>query len=497
MFTPTDEQAEAADHFTAGHHLALQAGAGTGKTSTLALLARSTTRRGRYFAYNRAIAQEAATRFPPNVTCRTAHSLAYAALGHRYKRRLGAPRRPAWQTGQDLGITKPVRAAGHTLMPTTLSNTVLRTVTRFCHSADTELADHHIPQLRGLDSPAAHGELVGIVIPYARKAWADLQNPDTGAVRFDPDHFLKIWSLTNPTIHTDFLLLDEAQDTNPVLEHIFNNQRHHAQLVMVGDSAQAIYHWRGAKDVMTTFDGTHLALSQSFRFGPALAAEANRWLTLADAPLRLTGSTTTSTTLGPLTRPDAILCRTNVGAMQQVMNHLDAGTRVALVGGGDSLRALALAAQQLQQGRRTGHPELVLFPTWGAVQDYAAHDPSGRDLQPLVDLVDDHGTDAILNAVARLSEEPHAEITISTAHKAKGREWGRVKIAGDFLPPADTDEHDPHGQPIPGPVDSGEARLAYVAVTRARTCLDTGGLAWIDLYPRDGTRPTSSVPSPA
>ncbi|MGW4049538.1 UvrD-helicase domain-containing protein [Streptomyces sp. NPDC004779] len=483
MFTPTDEQAEAADQFTTGRHMALQAGAGTGKTSTLDLLARSTTRRGRYFAYNRAIAQEAATRFPPNVTCRTAHSLAYAALGHRYKRRLDAPRRPAWQTGQDLGITKPVRAAGHTLMPTTLSNTVLKTVTRFCHTADPELADHHVPQLRGLDSPQAHGELARIVIPYARKAWADLQNPDTGAVRFDPDHFLKIWSLTNPTIHADFLLLDEAQDTNPVVEHIFNSQRHHAQLVMVGDSAQAIYHWRGAKDVMTTFDGTHLTLSRSFRFGPALAEEANRWLTLADAPLRLTGSTTNPTSLGPLTHPDAILCRTNVGAMKQVMNRLAAGTRVALVGGGDSLRALALAARQLQEGHPTSHPELVLFPTWGALQDYAAHDPSGRDLQPLVDLVDNHGTDAILNAVSRLSCEPDAEITISTTHKAKGREWLRVKIADDFPPPADTDEQDQHGQPIPGPVDPGEARLAYVAVTRARRRLDIGGLSWIDSRP--------------
>ncbi|MFE6383832.1 UvrD-helicase domain-containing protein [Streptomyces roseolus] len=482
MFTPTDEQAQAVDHFTAGHHMALQAGAGTGKTSTLDLLARSTRRRGRYFAYNRAIAQEAAARFPPNVTCRTAHSLAYAAIGHRYTRRLGAPRRPAWQTGQDLGITKPVRVAGHTLMPTTLSNTVLRTVTRFCHSADLDLTPHHVPPIRGLDDPEAHDDLAHTVIPYARKAWADLQNPDTGAVRFEPDHFLKIWSLTNPTIHADFLLLDEAQDTNPVVEHVFNSQRHRTQLVMVGDSAQAIYHWRGAKDVMTTFEGTHLTLSRSFRFGSAIAHEANRWLAIAEAPLRLTGASATAV-LGPLNRPDAILCRTNVGALKNVMTHLASGIRVALVGGGDSLRSLALAARQLQEGRPTSHPELVLFPTWGAVQDYAAHDPSGRDLQPLVDLVDDHGTDAILAAVTRLSHEAHAQVTISTAHKAKGREWQRVQIGDDFLPPKDTDEQDQQGQPVPGPVDLSEARLSYVAVTRARQHLDIGGLAWINDHP--------------
>ncbi|MEU2234047.1 UvrD-helicase domain-containing protein [Streptomyces vietnamensis] len=483
MFTPTDEQTQAADRFHAGDHLALQAGAGTGKTSTLALLAQSTRRRGRYIAYNRAIARDAATRFPSTVTCKTAHALAYAAIGHRYARRLDAPRRPAWRTGQDLGITKPVRIEGHDLAPTTLSNTVVKTVSRFCHSADTTLADHHVPPLRGLDSPTARTQLAGIVLPYARKAWDDLQHPQDGVVRFDPDHFLKIWSLTNPKIPADFLLLDEAQDTNPVVEHVFNAQRDHAQLVLVGDSAQAIYHWRGAKDIMTGFDGTHLTLSRSFRFGPRLAAEANRWLTIAGAPLRLTGTDTMPTELGPLTRPDAILCRTNVGAMKHVMNLLATGTPVALVGGGDSLRALALAARDLKHGRRTHHPELVLFPTWGTIQDYAAHDPSGRDLQPLVDLVDTHGTDAILTAVSRLTTEENAQVTISTAHKAKGREWACVQVADDFTPPKDTDQQDSQGRPIPGPIEDSEARLAYVAVTRARTHLDIGGLAWIDTHP--------------
>jgi superfamily II DNA or RNA helicase len=61
---PTDEQTAAADAFNAGQHLALQAGAGTGKTTTLTLLARTTKGRGRYLAYNRAIAQDARTRFP-------------------------------------------------------------------------------------------------------------------------------------------------------------------------------------------------------------------------------------------------------------------------------------------------------------------------------------------------------------------------------------------------------------------------------------------------
>src|SRR6185312_3463712 len=145
-----------------------------------------------------------------------------------------------------------------------------------------------------------------------------------------------------PKIPADFLLLDEAQDTNPVVEQVFTAQRGHAQLVMVGDSAQAIYGWRGARDVMTGFDGRQLALSHSFRFGPAIAGEANRWLTIADAPIRLTGSPHVSSRLQPLPgTPDAILCRTNGGAIAEILTLLADGRRVALAGRAAELQSLA------------------------------------------------------------------------------------------------------------------------------------------------------------
>ncbi|MYS24839.1 UvrD-like helicase C-terminal domain-containing protein [Streptomyces sp. DvalAA-14] len=182
-----------------------------------------------------------------------------------------------------------------------------------------------------------------------------------------------------------------------------------------------------------------------------------------------------------------VLCRTNAGAMTEVLHLLEAGYCTALVGGGGPLRALALAANDLKEGRRTDHPELVLFPSWGAVQDYAAHDPAGGDLQPLVDLVARHGTEAILTAVSQLHDEQGAQVTVSTAHKAKGREWTRVRIADDFPQPKDTDQRDANGNPVPTAIDDADARLAYVAITRARHNFDRGGLAWIDHHP-DGAR---------
>lgn len=72
---------------------------------------------------------------------------------------------------------------------------------------------------------------------------------------------------------------------------------------------------------------------------------------------------------------------------------------------------------------------------------------------------------------------------MSTAHKAKGREWARVRIAPDFTPRPDSDDIDATGCPVPGAIDEAEARLAYVAVTRVRRHLDPSGLAWVSQHP--------------
>lgn len=56
-------------------------------------------------------------------------------------------------------------------------------------------------------------------------------------------------------------------------------------------------------------------------------------------------------------------------------------------------------------------------------------------------------------------------------------------VEAEAPPPPDSDQHDDRGRAIPEPVSETDARLAYVAVTRARRRLDLGGLAWIDDFP--------------
>ncbi|ORB76398.1 DNA helicase, partial [Mycobacterium timonense] len=110
-------------------------------------------------------------------------------------------------------------------------------------------------------------------------------------------------------------------------------------------------------------------LSQSGRGGPAIADEANRWLSQIDTPLRLTGNPAIASELVDLDAPKAVLCRTNAEAMKRVMDLLAADRRVALAGGGADIRRLAQAAADLKSGRRTSHPELYVFATWGALQE--------------------------------------------------------------------------------------------------------------------------------
>lgn len=394
---PTPEQEAAVAAFRRGDDLVLQAGAGTGKTTTLTMLGKATRWQGRYLAFNKAIADEAERKFGGNVRCATAHKLAFKAVGHRFAERMNRPRMSTVKLAQLLGITMEVTIGARKLKPMSLCSIAREAVLQFCYSADDVLARRHVRWQKGITAEHEHDQLTDLVLPIAERMWADLQAPDRGKVPFKHDHYLKMWALTRPRIYGEFLLLDEAQDTNPAVEQVFLAQGAHAQLVMVGDSAQAIYGWRGARDVMTGFDGRQLALSHSFRFGAAIAGEANRWLAIAGAPIRLPGSPHVTSRLQPLTgTPDAILCRTNGGAIAEILTLLADGRRVALAGRAEQLKDLAEGAQKLQAGQRTDHRDLVLFSTWGEVQDYVEWDPDGRDLVAFVDVIDEHGVDVVL-----------------------------------------------------------------------------------------------------
>lgn len=478
--SPTWEQMKVLDEGRTGSDMVIEAGAGTGKTSTLLMLANDNDhRRGVYLAYNAATAREARNRFPASVECKTAHAIAMRAVGHRYERRLRMPRQPGREAAEILGIRGPHRvSADRVLAPWQVASIVIDTVGAFCTSADPEPAERHVPLVRGMEDSAVHAVLGQIVVPFARRAWEDMRQPDDargggGSLRVTHDAYLKVWQLSGPVVEGDLLLYDEAQDADPAVADVVGRQDH-MQRVYVGDRSQSLYQWRGAIDAMSTFKGTVLTLSQSFRFGPAVAAEANVWLDLLDASLRLTGHDAILSTVGPLQgSPRAVLCRTNAQALSEAMTAVAGGARVALGRGQDDIKKLAESAISLKEGRGARHRDLIAFRTWGEVQLYVEEEAAGSDLKVFVELVDRYTPEVVLGVLESLCPEEDADMVALTAHNAKGREWDTVRIAPDFREP------DPD-RPLARP----ELMLAYVAVTRAKRHLDPLGVEWVhDLVP--------------
>lgn len=473
-YAPTKEQEDALALFRTGDSLAIEAGAGTGKTSTLLMLAESApNKRGQYMAFNKAIVLEAQAKMPATVNAATAHSLAFKSWGKRYSHRLsGSKRMRSMDIAAKLGIG-PINVQGidgkpKTLFASFLAGHVMAAVVKFCQTADEEPNVRHFPYIEGIDATVdgvrsyeANNYVSRALLPKLQAAWADLMDP-AGTLPYRHDHYLKAWQLSGPRINVDYILFDEAQDANPVMTAIVEAQQEHAQLVWVGDSQQQIYSFTGAINALANVPANQRAmLTKSFRFGPAIADVANELLTMLAADLRIEGAGPHSV-VEILENPDAVLTRTNAAAVSTVLSAQKAGQTAALVGGGREVVAFAKASQELVDFGHTEHPELACFDSWNEVRAYVQEDQLGAELQLMVKLVDDFGVPVILEALDRTIREEDADVIVSTAHKAKGREWDAVQLAGDFPPENPSDE---------------ELRLLYVACTRARRQLDIQAVA--------------------
>lgn len=500
-FTLTDEQEDAVRLFLEGEDLAVVAGAGAGKTSTILLAANAlldhptrSGEKGLYLAFNRSIVDEAKRKMPRHVDVRTIHSLAYRQTPKALLDRLNAGRRVRSDfMASVLGITPitvtlPSAGVNRRLDSSYLAGLVMAGITKFCQSADPVPTARHIPYIDGIDGLDKHGrrsytnnnQVSATLESFLTAAWEDLQKPD-GRLRFEHQHYLKMFELSGPNLGVDFIFFDEAQDVSPVFASIvFQQSVHGTQIVLVGDPNQSIYEWNGAIDAFSKLPAntTRTPLTASFRFGPEIASVANEVLADLEADMRITGAGR-SGRVAPAGRPTAVLCRTNAKAVETTIELKDAGEDVFLMGGAAEVRSFAFAARDLQRHKPTSHVDLGCFNTWNEVLDYVAADVAGSELKLMVGLMERFGPPRIIAATDNMprSEQP-GQVVVSTAHKAKGREWPIVKIAGDFP-----------GRPEEGDLPAEELRLLYVAVTRAQVQLDLSEARYFGGTPAPSAEP--------
>lgn len=462
----TDEQAAAVDLFKSSQALKISAFAGTGKTSTLTAIAGSTPKNGLYLAFNKSIAAEAKTKFSRTVDCRTTHSLAFRAIPSVYRGNEAKLTHSLHSNhvAKLLGIEE-IAVGGISLKPRTLGFLTAKTVQRFCQSGDVHFRDFHVPlsgKLEKID-PRYQDQFKAYIADLAAHLWERMLDP-VDAAPLGHDGYLKLWSLSKPRLDYDYLLLDEAQDTNEAVLSVLRNQDSH--LTLVGDRHQQIYEWRGAINAMESVETDAEAfLTRSFRFGDAIADAATSILRLLGEERSVIGNPERTTRISATGSTETILCRTNAGVVAVVIEALAAGKTPYVVGGVSELIRMLEDVSKLKASIPSECAEFFGFKDWQEVVDFSGSD-EGESLRSFVNIVQTYGELTLiqrLNSVSR--EEAGASLTISTGHKAKGREWDSVTLFSDFEPRPRKDD------PSKLAMNREEARLLYVAATRARHLL--------------------------
>lgn len=460
----TNEQQNAVDEFLTERDVKVVAYAGAGKTSTLVAMANADENRGGlYIAFNKRIAEEADQKFPFNVRCSTAHSLAWRVISKQYeKEKMSKNPRMA-----DAGVRQFSWAS-----PANSREVVARTLRNFMQSDRSELTARDVPNLLNMGFVQAADDnadkaMRREVARTALEVWERMVDR-RNRLPLGHDGYLKLWAMSKPTIPTDVLFMDEAQDLNPVLVGVVEKQN--CQVVSVGDPHQQIYEWRGAIDALERLDGKRCRLTQSFRFGERIATEANRMLVKLGETHPLQGTEEVDWTGSykkeePILHVNAILCRSNGGVIRHAADAFDNEKEVFIPGGVEELKAWVQDAARLDAGLPAYPGELMGFKNWTEVKEFA-QTVDGSHLAVFVRLYEDYGEKELLRILNRVLKEPDDRaLTISTTHKAKGLEWDSVAISEDFMIGAS--ENDGSRKKVP----ASQVRLLYVAMTRAKAQL--------------------------
>lgn len=480
--------------------IVVEAGAGTGKTSTMVGVAKAKGRqRGLLTVFNRMMAEETKPRLV-GTGCRSAtlHSVAWsseaaepfrAGRGARLSQML-----PARHAAESVGIFGDVVISGE-VGPTSrnaVGYIVKDWVSRFCQSADPELSVKHFPagtlreflpadmSKRAEESPDWFKMVARAyaqnLLPHAKKLWGMMSSP-TGDFPSSHDVYLKLYVMSQPRIDYDYVGLDEAQDANPImLEFMRMAAQQGAQTLYVGDSHQQMYSWRGAVDALSQIQAdARLRLSHSFRFGPDVAQVANTVLgSLLYSDFRLVGAGRPSRVVDLMPSADAVICRTNACAIDMALAMREDGGRAGLC---MDPSELVREVDTLERFKKTGRSEarrFLQFTSYEEVQE-AVENGDAPDLKVLLDLIDKHdfdGTRQILSEIA-VGKTPEriaasgADTIYLTAHASKGLEFPKVKLGEDFKGLEKLFE-------LSDAKRREEYNILYVAATRAQSELCLG-----------------------
>lgn len=469
----TQEQKDIIEYVKTGNNLRINARAGSGKTSSLVAVAKAIPKSALYLAFNKAMVEEAKTKFPGYVAVKTWHSLAYAAFGadmaHKLKRP-GGVYQNVCGTGREIGLALKLKNLvvneNAYLSSSAMGLAVKNTLRKFESSDDTKITKKHVDysvaskfENNGkLPSSFPKDKYVKIVLEGAEKLWKkriDLTD-NTLATH---DTYLKLYQLSDPVLEEyDIIYSDESQDSSDVMIDILKKQK--AQIIVVGDSFQQIYSFRGSINAMNKFDYHTLSLTKSFRFGQDIASVAST--IIGDV---LTGNEEKqSVVLGSIVENDptgkTIIYRSNSNMLFDACSFVAKGLIVNIETDVRSVISLLRSAVALRAGdmKNVKNEELSPFNSW---EEFEQDCKEGRgSLSHILSIIKSGRAMEIIGFGTTYKKSDDPDVILTTIHKAKGLDWDHVILAGDFNEPKNDEERN----------------LLYVAATRSKMSLQMNSI---------------------
>ena len=475
---PTQEQQTVLD--APERLIKINARAGTGKTSTLLMLAKKhANSRILYLVYNKKAQTEARSTFPGNVTVHTVHSLAYRSTPSKRHQRGWKPIVDFTPAGL-LPEFEEFNDQQHELA--SMSYNFLTYYLNFpmndIEKAAEQFADRHLSKtMNELFKPA-----VPAIIDTFKKLFESWRERGECV----HDYYLKLFHKTGNFLHQvnqyDIILVDEGQDLSPIMSDVLS--KCDKKVILVGDPHQQIYRFRYAVDAMQTHSSdVNLELSMSFRFGTSVAETVSKLITEAknEKDFSIQGNPQVKSSVSFYKDRDllslvrrfkglAILSRTNLNLFTKAIQLRKDG--IAFTFERDvtpqMLRTLDVYWLSLGNNEKIRDPFIKSFKTLEHLEHHAS-EMDDREFNQMSKVVRDYAKDLpkIIFDLIKIHKDntqgaKKDAVILSTIHSSKGQEYDHVIIGSDlpYFLSEDTEQEEE--------TFLEEVNIAYVALTRVK-----------------------------
>lgn len=463
---PTQQQTDILEAVKQYKSIKINAFAGTGKTSTLQLIANQyKTKKILYLAFNSSIKNEAMGKFANNTSVKTTHGLAFGAIKKH--------------TNVDLSSIVNYRAIDISKeFSVTYNQAVgaLKIFESFCNSSKESIGKEDIEH---------------------KTAQTMFNNMLINKLKPTHGFYLKYYHLLIstqqiPQFGYDIVLLDEAQDTNDVTLGIFEALQAKTK-IYVGDEHQQIYSFRGSKNALDRIKtDKKLYLSCSFRFNNTIANYANILLkNFKNEKVKI--DTLVQNNEDDTINTNGYISRTNATLIATIAKRIESRKPFVTVRDPNEIFNLTIEVHYLLNNDKSKIKRNRFLKEFDDEEDILeyANEVEDYELKSALKVAKEYKEkifefkdisdkfylawqNRVNNGFQRRTDEI---LFLTTAHTAKGLEWDRVTIADDFTDFADLivdfncdslKEFQDEQNYLPNQELLDEFNLFYVAITRAK-----------------------------